>query len=240
MNKKLLGFSLVPSALVSSASGVVSAEDYEKEPFFSMPKSLGIPEDVIKGINEAVSINNGICNMIEKNRNLYVKKDEDFMKELKKEQNKLAKARYYSYTRLLEDENSKELIKFLPWYKLNEDDFGYLFNFEVKNFLNNYDDYENDLVANIELINKIKELINDYMFYLQRVKSLRKNLEPEDYKRNFSSLDISGYKGNGYDPDKKELAMCFQVLRMLRSKIEEIQAGYQDVSNSCIGNCNIF
>lgn len=240
MNKKLLGFSLVPSALVSSASGVVSAEDYEKEPFFSMPKSLGIPESVVNAINEAVSINNDICNMIEKNRNLYVKKDEDFMKELKKEQDKLTKARYYSHIRLLEDENSKELIKFLPWYKLNEDDFGYLFNFEVRNFLNNYDDYRGDILADVELLDKRRDLIDDYSFYLERVKNLREKLKPENYKRDFSFLDICGYKNNGYDPSKKELAMCFEVLKMLKNKIEELQGGYQDVGKICCGNCNIF
>ena len=79
-------------------------------------------------------------------------------------------------------------------------------------------------------------------FYIfnTNTKFREKELKLENCERDFSSLDIYGYKSNGYNPSKKELAMCFQVLKMLKSKIEELQGGYQDVGKICCGNCNIF
>ena len=237
MNKKLLGFSLVPSTLVSSASGVVSAEDYEKEPFFSMPKSLGIPESVINAINEAVSINNDICKKIEENRNLYVKKDGSFMDKIKDAHRDLRTARRLACEVISKNYFPNECKKILPWKELKESDFGDLFNFEVENFLNNYGDYEDDLLTDAELLGKIRNLIEDYSFYLERVKSLRKDLKDKDHISD-------GYKHCGYNPGRKELAMYFQVLNILKNKIEEVQREHQDTGETCgricNGICNIF
>ena len=242
MNKKILGFSLVSSTLAGSISGVVSAENYKKEPFFSFPESCGIAKDVIIAINKAVSINNDICDFIRNNREKYNKKDRATMEIVTKYHLKLSQVRQNATEEFLKNLNVKGNFIFLPWYDLSKESFGNLFNFDtivldvnrkiyVDNFLNDFE----RIFDEIDYPGEIKKLAEDYSFYLKRVGDLRMELKKWSEKAiKFWLSDDEINKDKSIV--EKELAIHFQSLNALKDKIEEKRNAQSNLFNQC----NIF